>query len=297
MKILLLGTNGQLAKTLIQKKPKDINLISLSKNEFNFLDLPNNLKKIENIKPTHIINTVAYTNVDKAESDIELTKKINAYAPFEIASKFDTSGCKFIQISTDFVFSGSQSHPYKPDDQVFPLGVYGESKALGEKLILKLNNSKIIRTSWLYSPFGKNFCLTILNLLQKHTKIKKPLRVVCDQVSCPTSTYSLSNLCWELVLDQKIYNTTPKINHWSDAGIASWYDFAVGISQIALREGIIKTLPDIIPIKAKDFQCEAQRPNYSLLDCEDICKAISFKRDHWTSELSKVIKIIKSNIT
>ena len=296
MKILLLGANGQLSKTLSQTKPKNINLISLSRSEFNFLDLQHSINDIEKIKPSHIINAAAYTNVDKAESEKDLVEIINAYAPYEIASKASSLGCRFIQISTDFVFSGSQSYPYEPSKEVCPLGVYGESKALGEKLILTVKNSRIIRTSWLYSPFGKNFCLTILNLLQKNSQSKKPLRIVSDQVSCPTSTYSLSNLCWELVLNQKTYDKIPKINHWSDAGIASWYDFAFGIAQIALREGMLETLPEIIPIKSKDFKSEAKRPNYSLLDCEDICKVISFKREHWMYELSKVIKIVKSRI-
>tara|TARA_B100001287_G_scaffold230062_1_gene200547 strand:+ start:145 stop:1038 length:894 start_codon:yes stop_codon:yes gene_type:complete len=297
MKILLLGANGQLAKTLSQTKPKDINLISLSKNELNFLDLGNSLENIENINPTHIINAAAYTNVDKAESEKYLAETINAYAPYEIASRASAFGCKFVQISTDFVFSGTQSYPYSPTEEVHPLGVYGESKALGEKLILKVKDSKIIRTSWLYSPFGRNFCLTMLALLQKNSKIKKPLRIVYDQVSCPTSTYSLSTLCWDLILNQKTYDKIPKINHWSDAGIASWYDFAVGIAQIALKEGILESLPEIIPIKSKEFKSDAKRPNYSLLDCDEICELISFKREHWTYELSKVIKIIKSKIT
>jgi len=296
MKILLLGAKGQLSKTLKETKPKDIKLISLSRNELNFLDLQNTIQNIDNINPTHIINAAAYTNVEKAESEKDFAEKINAYAPFEIASRAASLDCKFIQISTDFVFGGSQSYPYKPNDQVSPLGIYGKSKALGEKLILKLNNSKIIRTSWLYSPFGKNFCLTILNLLERNSKNHKPLKIVSDQVSCPTSTYSLSSLCWDLILNEESFMKTPKINHWSDAGIASWYDFAIGIAQISLKEGVINSLPDILPIKSKEFPSIAQRPNFSLLDCEDICKVSKVKREHWTFELLKVIKIIKSRM-
>ena len=253
-------------------------------------------KNIKDINPTHNINAAAYTNVDKAESEKNLAEKNNAYAPFEIASLAESLDCKFIQISTDFVFNGFQCFSYKPKDPVSPLGIYGESKALGEKLILKLNHSKIIRTSWLYSPFGKNFCLTIINLLNKNAKNNIPLKVVSDQVSCPTSTYSLSRLCWELILNKEIFMKTPKINHWSDAGIASWYDFAVGIAQIAFREGIINSLPEIVPIKSKEFPSIAQRPNFSLLDCEDTYKASKVKREHWSFELSKVITKIKSRL-
>ena len=296
MKILLLGANGQLAKTIKETKPKDINLISFSSSKFNFLDIQSSLKNIEDINPTHIINAAAYTNVDKAESEKDLAEKINAYSPFEIASLAASLDCKFIQISTDYVFNGSQCSPYKPKDPISPLGIYGESKALGEKLILKLNNSKIIRTSWLYSPFGKNFCLTILNLFERNAKNHTPLKIISDQVSCPTSTYSLSRLCWKLILNKESFMKTPKINHWSDAGIASWYDFAVGIAQIAYREGIINSTPVILPIKSKEFPSIAKRPNFSLLDCEDTYTASRVKREHWTFELLKVIKEIKSKL-
>ena len=131
MKILILGANGQLAKTLKQSKPRDINLISLSRNEFNFLDLQKDLKRIENINPTHIINAAAYTDVDKAESEEDIAKQINAYAPFEIASKFDSSNCKFIHITTDCVYNGFKGN-YSPNDNHTTNTIYGITKSLGE---------------------------------------------------------------------------------------------------------------------------------------------------------------------
>ena len=293
MKILLLGANGQLGRTLIQKKPENINLISLSKNEFNFLKIDDCLKIVNEIKPNIIINAAAYTNVDKAESEHQIAEEINAHAPYKIAFNFKNLVSKFIHISTDFVFDGTKSQPYKTSEKVSPLGAYGKSKALGEKLLLELDNTSIIRTSWLYSPYGNNFCLTMLNLLEKCYQENKSLRVVYDQISCPTSTNSLSDLCWELSKSQKKFND--KILHWSDAGVASWYDFAIAISKLAFQEKIIKGIPDIIPIKSEDFPTIATRPHFSLLDCEQSCKSLKIKRNYWKFELSNVIKKISSN--
>ncbi len=296
MKILLLGANGQLGKTLIQSKPEKINLISLSKNEFNFLKINDCLEIINEINPSIIINAVAYTNVDKAESENEIVKKINADVPYKIASESKKLGSKFLHISTDFVFDGSKSQPYRTNDEVNPLSIYGKSKALGEKLLIELNNTKIIRTSWLYSPFGKNFCLTMLNLIEKFYQDKKPLKVIYDQVSCPTSTFTLSNLCWKLLIKPTGIIENNRIIHWSDAGVASWYDFAVAIGEIGLQENLISGMPDIFPIKSKDFPSIAKRPNFSLLDCDQICNLLKIKRNHWKFELSNVIKKIDSKI-
>ncbi len=294
MKILLLGANGQLGKTLIQTKPEKINLISLTKNKLNFLNVKDCLKIINEISPDIILNAVAYTNVDKAESESELAQKINAHTPFEIASNIKKLGSKFVHISTDFVFDGSKSHPYKTNEKVNPLSQYGKSKALGERLLLKLDNTQIIRTSWLYSPFGRNFCLTMLNLLEKFFQEKKPIKVVYDQISCPTSTYTLSNLCWKLIKTQGGFNNDNKIIHWTDAGVASWYDFAVAIGEIALQKKIISGIPDIYPIKSKDFPSIATRPKFSLLDTEQACKSLNIKRNHWKFELLNVIREIDS---
>ena len=294
MKVLLLGARGQLGQTLEITKPKQINLISLTSDEINFLKLKESEKLVEEINPEIILNAAAYTNVDKSESENKKAKDVNAYAPHEIASKLDKFGCKFIQISSDFVFNGTQSFPYKPSDLVSPLGEYGKSKALGEKLLLQLENTKVIRTSWLYSPYGRNFCLTMLYLLKKSYKEKKEVKVIYDQISCPTSTFSLSNLCWDLILNREVYKNSQKIIHWSDAGVASWYDFAIAIGEIAKQEKLIENLPEIIPIKSREFLSAAKRPHFSLLDCDETAKLSNVKRVHWRTELENVIKQIKN---
>ena len=229
MKVLIIGRNGQLGKSLCNTKPKNLDVISYSKEEFNLLDIDNCLKKIEKVKPNYVINAAAYTAVDKAETERELVEIVNAKNPYKIACSLDNLGGKFIQISTDFVFNGSKSSPYQTNDELLPLNEYGKSKALCEKLLVKLSNTKIIRTSWLYSPFGKNFCLTMLRLHKTCLDKEVPLRVVSDQISCPTSSFSLSNVCWEMIKNDEIFKNKQKIFHWSDAGVASWYDFAEAI--------------------------------------------------------------------
>ena len=205
MKVLIIGGIGHLGKSLFNTKPENLDLISYSKEEFNLLDIDNCIEKIEKVKPNYVINAAAYTAVDKAETESELVEIVNAKNPYKIAFLLENLGGKFIQISTDFVFNGLKSSPYQTNDELLPVNEYGKSKALCEKLLVELSNTKIIRTSWLYSPFGKNFCLTMLRLHKTCLDKEVPLRVVSDQISCPTSSYSLSNVCWEMIKNDKIF--------------------------------------------------------------------------------------------
>ena len=293
MKVLIIGGNGQLGKSLFITKPENLDLISYSKEDFNLFDIEDCLKKIDRIKPNYVINAAAYTAVDKAETEREVVEIVNARNPYKIALSLDNLGCKFIQISTDFVFSGLKSSPYQTNDELLPLNEYGKSKALCEKLLLELNNTKIIRTSWLYSPFGKNFCLTMLRLHKSCLDKKVPLRVVSDQISCPTSSFSLSNLCWTMINNNEIFKSEQKIFHWSDAGEASWYDFAVAIGEIGLKSGLLEKKSRVLPIKSKEFPTPAKRPSFSLLDSSDICHLLKLERSHWRSELEYVMEQIK----
>ena len=293
MRVLIIGANGQLGKCLADTKPEKLDLISYSKQEFDLLDIDKCLQKIDRDKPNYVINAAAYTAVDKAETEKENVEIINAQNPYKIAYKLNELGGKFIQISTDFVFSGLKSSPYKTNDDLSPLNEYGKSKALCEKLLLELNNSKTIRTSWLYSPYGKNFCLTMLHLHKSCLEKKVPLRVVSDQISCPTSCFSLSNVCWEMIINNEIFRNKQKIFHWSDAGVASWYDFAVAIGEIGLKLGLLENNAKVLPIKSKNFPTPAKRPCFSLLDSCDICDLLKLKRSHWRYELEHVINQIK----
>ena len=188
-----------------------------------------------------------------------------------------------LQVSTDYVFNGNFSKPINPLSKVDPLNYYGYTKSEAEKIVLNYKNSKIMRTSWLYGPFGGNFFLTIFKLL-KNKRINEPINVVSDQIGCPTSTDSLSKACWV-----SLETNSPTILQWTDLGSASWYDFAYKIKKILQYENLIESHLQIEPIRSDDFFTEAKRPHYSLLDCYETYKVLNLKANHWSFELDKVI--------
>ena len=300
MKILITGSSGQLGKALIKTsknllKKDNFELIHPPKNTLNLLSNNELLKEfINDIKPDWIINCAAYTAVDNAENEKELAYKINAEAPKSFAESLLINKGKLIQISTDFVFSGEQNLPYRPNQEINPQNIYGKSKGLGEKYILKIlqDRSYIIRTSWLYGPVGNNFLLTMLKLHECKGIQNEVLKVVYDQISSATSTLSLAKLCWHLILEVSNEHI-PKIMHWSNLGVCSWYDFAYEIGEQALEKGILKKIAKVVPISSNEYPSLAKRPNYSLLDCRETINHLNFPSEHWKKELSFVLDEIK----
>jgi dTDP-4-dehydrorhamnose reductase len=238
---------------------------------------------VEQHQPDWVINAGAYTAVDKAESAPELAQAVNAAAPGALAEALATTGGRLLQVSTDFVFSGAQGSPYRPDQPVDPLGVYGASKAAGEAAAAAALNAErlcILRTSWVYGPVGNNFLLTMLRLMAE----REQLGVVADQVGCPTATAGLAQACWAVV-DQ----AAAGVYHWSDAGAASWYDFAVAIAELGEAAGLLRHPAQVNPISTSDYPTPAKRPNYSLLDSSSTRAALQLPGVHWRAALSEVI--------
>ena len=295
-KVLIFGANGQLGKTLISNIPKGIVFEAYSKEECDFLNVNTCLKRINIFKPQFVINASAYTNVDKAEEDHETAYQVNGYALENITKCLANNNGTLLHISTDFVFNGKNSIAYKPNDAIDPIGIYGKSKALGEKFVLNIKNNHVIRTSWLYSPFGKNFMKTMLRLHKDFSEKNIPLKVVSDQISCPTSTYSLSKLCWELIVNNSLLNNDSQILHWSDSGVASWYDFAFSIGELGIKYGLLEKMANIIPIKSHEFPTAAKRPHFSLLDNSNSLSIIQKRPLHWREELSNNLKNLKLNL-
>ena len=246
MRVLLTGGSGQLGKTIISAKPKEINLFAPNSSQLNLKNHENIKEVINSEKPDWIINCGAYTNVDQAESEIELVETINSYAPKTLACEILKYGGKLLQISSDYVFEGSSKKPYRTDAKKTPQNVYGKSKLLAEESIEEIlkdsNQYLILRTSWVMSPYGKNFVKTILNLLQK----EKTINVVDDQIGSMTSTKYLANICWQLIDAKESLSKKdqvfPPIHHWSDEGIVSWYEIAIAIRDISKDLGMIKSL-------------------------------------------------------
>jgi len=292
MKVLLTGSTGQLGKSIIKMKSKYVDLITTNREQ---LDLSNKLSCEDFVlteKPDWVINCAAFTAVDQAEKDIDLSRKINSFAPEAFANSLNKINGKLLHISTDFVFDGQQNFPYKTNQKTNPINQYGYSKALGEDLIMKKTKGKktsiILRTSWVTSPYGKNFILTMLKLHEQ----RESINVVCDQIGAPTSAKYLAKICWEII-HFKNNIELPEILHWSDAGVASWYDLAVAVGDIGIELGIIKKKAFVNPIKTENYPLPAKRPRYSILDSQSTCDILDVMPNHWRMNLLETLKEYK----
>ena len=231
---------------------------------------------------THIINCAAYTAVDRAEQETALCLKVNTDAVANIAKAAYETGAKVIHISTDYVFDGTAHLPYRETDKVNPTSVYGSSKRKGEMVLLSLcPNAVIIRTAWLYSPYGHNFVKTILSL----AKTRNKLTVVSDQIGTPTAAADLAEA---IVAILRAPQWHPGIFHFTDEGVASWYDFARAILRLAGVRGVT-----IKPVSTADYNIDnapaARRPHYSVLDKQLIKKTYSLTIPHWEDSLEATL--------
>lgn len=286
-KVLLTGCNGQLGQELLARVPADVTLVPTGRAELDLADPAACRAAVIQHRPDWVLNAGAYTAVDKAESEPDLAHAVNASAPEAFAAALAECGGRLLQVSTDFVFNGEQGTPYTPDQPLQPLGVYGASKAAGEVAIfhqLPAHQICLLRTSWVYGPVGKNFCLTMLRLHSNKAAAGEVLGVVADQVGCPTATHTLANACWAAIQSQ-----TSGVLHWSDAGAASWYDFAVAIGELGAAQGLLKRPAEVRPIATSDYPTPAQRPAYSLLDCRASRISLGLEPVHWRTALAEVI--------
>lgn len=294
MKILLIGSKGQLGKSLSKTIPKDLELIESDKNNLNLENKNSIITSLKTISPDWVINCGAYTDVDKAENEKNLALQINAYALKTVSETLLETKGRLLHISTDFVFDGERSSPYPTNHPRKPLNIYGLSKSKGEEYIEKILSNKnqaiILRTSWLMGPTGNNFALKMLNL----HKTKKEIKVIADQIGCPTSTTTLADVCWQIInLKEKVLfsNSIPvPIFHWCDDGFASWYDVAVEIGNIASKLGLIKSPAKVIPIDTKSYNSLTKRPSYSILDCSSTKKLLKMRGKKWKDALEEDLK-------
>ncbi len=284
MRVLITGARGQLGQQLAQCVPQSVDARFVGRAELDLSDSQACAEAVENWKPDWLINAGAYTAVDQAESDQDVASAVNAGAPQSFAQALHRCGGHLLQVSTDFVFDGAQGFPYQVDQPVSPLGIYGSTKADGEARVaaaLPVDRFCILRTSWVYGPVGRNFMRTMLNL---HAE-RDQLRVVDDQVGCPTATVGLALACWRTLERQQ-----SGVRHWSDAGAASWYDFAVAIGELAQMRGLITSAAAVEPIPASAYPTPARRPSYSLLECKGTRAALDLPAVHWRERLDQVIR-------
>lgn len=283
--ILVTGAYGQLGN--------EVRILSANYPEYNFmftdvdsLDITDKNELIDFVTGNdirYIINCAAYTAVDKAEDDTELCEKINAAAVKNLGLAAAEAGAGIIHVSTDYVFDGTSCRPYTEDMPTKPCSVYGKTKLKGEKNLLKVcPNAIVIRTAWLYSPFGNNFVKTMIKLGSE----RESLNVIFDQVGTPTYALDLADAILK-AMDQTIDTDHDKggVYHFSNEGVCSWYDFTIKIHEIA---GI--NTCKVNPIETKDYPTKAARPHYSVLNKTKIKQTFNITIPHWEASLKECIK-------
>ena len=290
-KILVTGANGQLGMELRQLAPgyPEFDFIFTTREQLPLDDLSSIGNFISELKPQYCINCAAYTAVDKAESEKELSYKINAEAPGEMAAACKSNNIQFIHVSTDYVFKGNGTSPYKEDDETDPVNFYGASKLEGEKVVLKNDPGAIIvRTAWVYSEFGKNFVKTMLRLMSD----KEQIGVVSDQYGTPTYAADLAEAILLIIANCQlsIANWVPGIYHFSNEGQISWYDFAVAIKELSSSSCKVN------PITTADYPTPAKRPAYSVLDKSKIRDTFHIPIKDWKASLAVCLNKIKNTV-
>lgn len=285
LKVLVIGKHGQLARSLVDTAPHNTELLSLARSDINLLNLSDIEKIITRFKPDIVINASGYTDVEGAESDAVSAFSINETGVKNIAVVTSKNNIRLIHISSDFVFDGTSKLPYTTNDVPNPLSVYGASKLAGERVLTREQpkNSSIVRTSWLYSPYGNNFVKTMLNLMST----KKNLSVVSDQVGGPTHASGLAHFIWQLTALEKL----DSIYHWSDLGCTSWHEFAIEIQSIGLNLGLLTHEIPISPITSSEYPSNVIRPKYSVLDTSASQSILAAK--DWREELTEFLKQLK----
>ena len=289
MRILITGSNGQLGSEI-----KEL-AANYKKADFIFKDLPEldicDFEALQAFIIDHninaVINCAAYTAVDKAEEETIIAKKVNYEGVLNIVNALQAVNGKLIHISTDYIFDGNHFLPYKESDPVSPIGVYGETKRAGELAVINSDlDSIVIRTSWLYSSYGNNFVKTMLRLGNE----KENLGVIFDQVGTPTFARDLAKACLEIltaVNSAKISNNG-NLYHYSNEGVASWYDFAISIMELGGQNCKVN------PIQTKDYLTLAKRPQYSVLNKSKIKTDFKIEIPYWRDSLKDCIEKIKN---
>ena len=288
MRVLIAGSNGQLGSEIKELATNYSNL------DFIFKDLPEldicNFEVLQafiidnNINA--VINCAAYTAVDKAEEETIIAKKVNYEGVLNIVNALQAVNGKLIHISTDYIFDGNHFLPYKESDPVSPIGVYGETKRAGELAVINSDlDSIVIRTSWLYSSYGNNFVKTMLRLGNE----KENLGVIFDQVGTPTYARDLAKTCIEILtgVNSAKISKNGNLYHYSNEGVASWYDFAVAIMEFGKVDCQVK------PIQTKDYPTLAKRPHFSVLNKTKIKTDFKIEIPYWRDSLKDCIEKIK----
>jgi dTDP-4-dehydrorhamnose reductase len=287
LKVLVLGGGGQVARAVVAAVPEHHQVVVKSHSELDIGDEVAVACAIAQCDANWVVNGAAYTAVDLAEDQPAQATAVNDTAVGVLAAAASKARCRLLHLSTDFVFDGRSNRAYSPCDSTNPLSVYGASKLEGERHVIDGAGSGIVlRTAWVYAAAGKNFVLTMLRLMRE----KEQLGVVCDQIGTPTWAGGIADAIWGL-LDA---DAAGGIYHWTDLGVASWYDFAVAIQDEGLARGLLSRAVPIAPISSAAYPTRARRPPFSVLDSTSTRALIKVPSRHWRHNLRILLDDIRT---
>jgi dTDP-4-dehydrorhamnose reductase len=290
MRILLTGKDGQLGSELQAYLTSLGDLTALGRADLDLSSDRSIRQTIQTLQPNVIVNAAAYTGVDSAEKELDQAIAINGTAPTILAEEAQKLGSAILHISTDYVFDGQKNTPYLEDDPTAPIGAYGQSKLAGEIGVRNCDRHLIVRTAWVYGAGGKgNFVKTMLRL----GATRDELRVVMDQIGCPTWTGDLARAIAQLIphLCSDTDNSISGILHYTNSGAISWYDFAVAIFEEAAALQHSLAIERVIPITTAEYPTPAQRPAYSVLSGRKVADILGRPAPHWRSSLRKMLSM------
>lgn len=281
MKVLVTGSTGQLGEALLRLAPEGHEVMAPGRDMLDLTDAAAVHDLVMDFRPGLILNAAAYTAVDRAENDEATAKAVNVAAVEAMARAATTLDARLIHVSTDFVFGPDANRPIAPDAPTQPLGVYGRTKLAGEIAAAQTADHLIVRTAWVYAAHGANFVKTMLRLMRERDEV----RVVADQIGAPTWAPALAQALWKLAPGGH-----RGVLHYSDAGAASWYDFAVAIQEEAHAAGLLDRIVPVLPIATADYPTPAARPPYSLLDSRSTWMLLDERPTHWRVNLRRMIQ-------
>jgi dTDP-4-dehydrorhamnose reductase len=285
VKILVLG-GGQVATAVASIAPAHHQVVTRNRSQLDILDADGINRTLVECEPNWIVNAAAYTAVDLAEKEAAQAIAVNDAAVGALSLAALQAGARLLHFSTDFVFDGRSNRAYLPTDPTSPLSVYGLSKLGGERHVVQSGPGIVLRTSWVYAARGKNFVLTMLRLMRERDQVS----VVCDQIGSPTWASSIAAAVWSMVESA----AAPGIYHWTDLGVASWYDFAVAIQEEALARDLLARAVPIMPIPTTAYPTPAKRPAFSVLDTASTRATLDLKGQHWRYNLRMMMDELRA---
>lgn len=282
LRVLVTGAFGQLGTELRRSAPDTTELFAAGRAHLDITDRSKVLDAVAAFRPGLIVNAAAYTAVDRAERESELAYTVNRDAAAHLAEAAQVHKARLVHVSTDYVFDGSQSRPYLPSDRPNPLNVYGASKLAGEQAVIDRTDGAavVVRAAWVYASSGSNFVATMHRLLRE----RREVRVVCDQIGTPTHAAGLATALWRLALQTEARG----VYHWTDAGVASWYDFAAEIRRSEARRCPGEALAQVLPITSAEYPTAARRPACVVLDKQSLWALVGPAR-HWVDEFEQFL--------